>query len=133
MPIYSRPDGLPVVAFEPDAEISPFTLFKRLRKGQEILLVDVRSARGEHRLKGSLRWPGEAWEPPSDREVVLYDAIGEEAVHIARAYQKRGHPRVKALFGGLDLWIFALDPAVVGEETYLVADGPEDQPASEPE
>ncbi|MEZ5331628.1 MAG: DUF1015 family protein [Thermoanaerobaculia bacterium] len=64
-------------------------------------------------------WPGEQWEPPTDRDVVLFDAEGDAAVEIARRYQQRGHPRVKALFGGLDLWTFALDPEVVGEETYL--------------
>ena len=27
---------------------------------------------------------------------------------------------VKALFGGLELWKFSLDPNVVGEHTYLI-------------
>lgn len=121
MPLYSRPDGLPVVAFEPDVEISPFTLFKRLQKGHDLLLVDVRREPGGRRLQGSLARPGEDWEPPADREVVLYDDDGDEAVRIARAWQQRGHPRVKALFGGLELWAFALDPAIVGEQTWLVA------------
>ncbi|MEZ5331626.1 MAG: hypothetical protein R2991_06155 [Thermoanaerobaculia bacterium] len=119
MPLYERPDGLPVVAFEPDAEVSPFTLFKRLNRGQEILLVDVRKTPAGRTLRGALPWPGEQWEPPTDRDVVLFDAEGDAAVEIARRYQQRGHPRVKALFGGLDLWTFALDPEVVGEETYL--------------
>ena len=126
MPLYNRPDGLPVVAFEPDAEISPFTLFKRLRKGHEILLVDVRADRRGRSLKGAVAWPGEDWVPPADREVVLYDEAGDEAVRLARAYQERGHPGVKALFGGLDLWSFALDPEIVGAETYLVT--PDDEP-----
>lgn len=121
MPVYSRPDGLPVVAFEPDAEISPFTLFKRLQKGHDLLLVDVRRRPAGRRLRNALPWPGEDWQPPADREVVLYDEDGDEAVRIARAYQQRGHARVKALFGGLELWSFALDPEIVGEETYLVA------------
>lgn len=119
MPIYNRPDGLPVVAFEPDAEISPFTLFKRLQKGHDLLLVDVRKAPGETTLRGAEPWPGEEWEPPADREVVLFDEEGDRAVAIARACHDRGHPGVKALFGGLQLWTFALDPAVVGEETFL--------------
>lgn len=119
MPLYKRPDGLPVVAFEPDAEISPFTLFKRLKKGQDILLVDVRRPPSGQTLRDALPWPGDEWEPPVDRDIVLFDAEGEAAVEIARRYQRNGHPRVKALFGGLDLWTFALDPTVVGEETYL--------------
>jgi hypothetical protein len=34
--------------------------------------------------------------------------------------QAAGWPRVKALFGGLQLYEFALDPEVVGAETYLL-------------
>jgi hypothetical protein len=34
--------------------------------------------------------------------------------------QAAGWPRVRALFGGLDLYEFSLDPEVVGEETFLV-------------
>ena len=33
--------------------------------------------------------------------------------------QQAGDERCRALFGGLDLYEFALDPAVVGGETYL--------------
>ena len=34
--------------------------------------------------------------------------------------QSAGYPRVKALFGGLELYEFSLDPEVVGQETYLL-------------
>jgi len=33
--------------------------------------------------------------------------------------QARGCARVRALFGGLDLYRFALDPEIVGAETFL--------------
>jgi 3-mercaptopyruvate sulfurtransferase SseA len=52
--------------------------------------------------------------------VVLFDEDGAAALESARRLQAAGHPRVRALFGGLALWDFSLDPQVVGEETYLV-------------
>lgn len=39
---------------------------------------------------------------------------------LARHGQSAGWPRVEALFGGLELYEFSLDPEVVGQETYLV-------------
>ena len=39
---------------------------------------------------------------------------------LAGRLQSRGYGRVKALFGGLDLYEFSLDPEVVGSETFLV-------------
>jgi len=52
--------------------------------------------------------------------VVLFDDDGTTAVDGARHMQGAGWPRVKALFGGLDLYEFSLDPEVVGEETFLL-------------
>jgi hypothetical protein len=34
--------------------------------------------------------------------------------------QAAGYPRVKALFGGLDLYEFSLDPEVLGQDTFLL-------------
>jgi hypothetical protein len=51
---------------------------------------------------------------------VLFDDDGSLAAEGARHMQAAGYPRVRALFGGLELWEFSLDPEVVGEETYLV-------------
>jgi hypothetical protein len=52
--------------------------------------------------------------------VVLFDDDGAVAIDGARHMQAAGYPRVKALFGGLDLYEFSLDPEVVGQETFLV-------------
>lgn len=119
MPYSERPDGKPVVEFDPALEISPFTLFRRLREGRELLIVDVRSQHSRLALDGATRWPGEGWTPPQDRDVVLVDNDGSRAVSLAVGLHQRGFPRVRALFGGLELYEFALDPEVVGDETYL--------------
>lgn len=119
MPTYYRDKETPVVQFDPLLEMSPFTLFRRLREERAPLLVDVRAAPGRLRLTGAVEWPGEEWAPPDDRDTVLFDDDGSEALPIAIRLQGEGHERVRLLFGGLELYEFSLDPAVVGEETYL--------------
>jgi rhodanese-related sulfurtransferase len=114
------PNATPVVQFDPQLEVSPFALFRRLREGSPPLLVDVRPEPGLLALAGAIPYPGPDWAPPRDQDVVLIDDDGALAVEGARHMQQAGWPRVKALFGGLELWEFSLDPQVVGEETYLV-------------
>ena len=121
MPTRLTEDGsAPVVQFDPHLEVSPFALFRRLREGRPPLLVDVRPEPGPLSLAGSIPYPGPDWSPPADEDVVFFDDDGTTAVEGARHVQAAGYPRVKALFGGLELWEFSLDPEVVGEETYLL-------------
>ena len=124
MPFHLRDDGKPVVAFDPRLEISPFALFRRLDEGKEVLLVDVRAREESGRtLKGAVRPAGDDWRPPPEKDVVLFDDDGSAAVEVAQRLIEAGHPRVRALFGGLDLYEFSLDPQVVGAETYLQSTG----------
>ena len=106
--------------FDPTIHTSPFALFRRLREGRPPVLVDVRPEPGPLALQGAIPYPGPDWLPPADQDVVLFDDDGAAALETARRWQAAGHPRVRALFGGLALWDFALDPQVVGEETCLV-------------
>ncbi len=121
MPLHFRSDDKPVVEFDPRLELSPFTLFRRLREGQALLLVDVRSAPRGWTLRGASPLPGPTWVPPAGQDVLLFDDDGTEAVTVARELQAQGHPTVRALFGGLRLYEFSLDPEVVGEETFLLS------------
>jgi rhodanese-related sulfurtransferase len=121
MPTRYLDDATPVVQFDAQHEVSPFAVFRSLRDGTDPpLLIDVRPEPRPLTLRGALPYPGPDWTPPADRDVVLFDDDGATALDGARHMQAAGYPRVKALFGGLDLWEFALDPEVVGEETYLV-------------
>jgi rhodanese-related sulfurtransferase len=121
MPTRFLPDGAtPVVQFDPQLEVSPFAVFRSLREARGPLLLDVRPEPGALTLAGALPYPGPDWTPPSDQDVVLFDEDGAIAIEGARHMQAAGYPRVKALFGGLDLWEFSLDPEVVGADTYLV-------------
>ena len=119
MPSWKRPDDKPVVEFDPRIEISPFTLYRRLREARGPLLVDVRSEPREWTLTGATRWPGEGWEPPNDRDVLLFDDDQREAMPVLQALREAGFERVRRLFGGMELYVFSLDAEVVGEETYL--------------
>ena len=120
MPTRYLDDETPVVQFDPLLEVSPFVLFRRMKEGEAPLLVDVRLEPGRLTLQGAIPYPGPDWSPPRDRDVVLFDEDGSIAIDGARHMQAAGHPRVKALFGGLELYEFSLDPEVVGQETYLV-------------
>jgi hypothetical protein len=124
MPTRYLDDATPVVQFDPQLEISPFALFRRIKDGDPPLLIDVRidvrPAPGRLSLQGAIPYPGPDWTPPADRDVVLFDDDGAAAIDGARHMQAGGWPRVKALFGGLELYEFSLDPDVVGEETFLL-------------
>lgn len=120
MPTRYLDDETPVVQFDPLLEVSPFVLFRRIQEGEAPLLVDVRSEPGRLTLQGAIPYPGPDWSPPQDRDVVLFDEDGSIAIDGARHMQSAGYPRVKALFGGLELYEFSLDPEVIGQETYLV-------------
>jgi hypothetical protein len=120
MPTRDLDDETPVVQFDPQLEVSPFILFRRLKEGQPPLLIDVRSGPGRLTIQGAIPYPGPDWSPPADQDVVLFDDDGAVAIDGARHMQAAGYPRVKALFGGLDLYEFSLDPEVVGQDTFLV-------------
>ena len=116
--------SLPAVDFDPAIDLSPFALFRRLATGRPPLLVDLRPAGvAAVTLAGAVRYPGEAWRPPGDADVVLFDDDGSAAREQARRLQAAGCPGVRALYGGLALYDFSLDPEVVGAERYLVPAG----------
>lgn len=120
MPTTYRDDGKPVVQFDPRLEISPFALFRRLREDRAPLLVDVRPQPGERTLEGAISLPDDSWQPPEETDVVLFDDDGTAAVAHTERLQQAGFERTRALFGGLELYEFSLDPEVVGQGTYLV-------------
>ena len=110
--------------FDPSIDLSPFALFRRLAAGRPPLLVDLRPAGvAAVTLAGALPYPGEAWRPAGDADVVFFDDDGGAARERARRLQAAGFPGVRALYGGLALYDFSLDPEVVGAERYLVAAG----------
>jgi hypothetical protein len=106
--------------FDQRLELSPFALFRRLKEGGQPLLIDVRPSPGRLSLVGAVPDPGPEWSPPRDRDVMLFDDDGTLARERAADLQTAGWTNVRALFGGLDLYEFALDPEVVGAERFLL-------------
>jgi hypothetical protein len=124
MPTKYDEDSAPIIQFDAKREISPFLVFRRLREGKPVTLIDVRKEPKGYTLEGSEPLTAE-FEPAPDHMTVMFDDDGTLAIDVAEAFQERGHAQVKALFGGLELWKFSLDPNVVGEHTYLIELPPE--------
>ena len=120
MPTSYRDDDIPVVSFDPRLEISPFTLFRALRDGKAPLLIDIRSQPMTKTLRGAMPMPRPDWRPLEGQPVVLIDNDGSEAVRLAAELHADGFTTVRALFGGLELYEFSLDPAVVEADTFLI-------------
>jgi hypothetical protein len=114
------PLPLPALSFDPEVEISPYELFRRLREGRAPTLYDLGGrARGATTLRGARAVrPGAGWTPP-EAESVVFDDTGEGARALVVALRGRGVTGVRALFGGLRLYDYCLDPRVVGEDRYL--------------
>jgi hypothetical protein len=120
MPTRHTTRGTPVVQFDPQLEVPPYTVYRRLKEGDPPLLIDVRPAGGRLALMGARALPAPDWTPPREMDVVLVDDDGATAVEMARRLQAAGFPKVRALFGGLQLYEFSLDQQVVGNENYLI-------------
>jgi len=116
----SPPGGtsLPPVDLDPEVEITPYALFRRLREGAPPLLVDVRSVPSGLTFRGAERGNGPGWRPREGRLAVLFDDDGATARELARRLRAEGYD-VVSLFGGLRLYDFCLDPQVVGRERHL--------------
>lgn len=120
MPVDHLPDGTSVVRFVQGLEISPYELFRGLSDGRPFLLLDVREEPGALSLAGARPFAGAGGDLREDVDTVLFDDDGGRAFTLARELQDRGKVRVRALFGGLRLYDFAIDPEVVGAERFLV-------------
>ena len=64
--------------------------------------------------------PGPDWRPMENQRVVLFDDDGSRSVQLAGDLQAEGFADVRALFGGLELYGFSLDPEIVETDTYLI-------------
>lgn len=119
---------LPDVAFEPERHVSPYELFRLLREGRPPRLWALPDT-GPVTLEGALPYPAAGPEAPDlapGEHAVLVDRDGKAALAEIRRLHAT-HPdlvgRVLALYGGLALYDFCLDPRVVGDHRYLRATG----------
>lgn len=117
------PADLPPVRFDPAIDVSPYELFRRLREGRPPALYHLQ---GRERFRLTLYGARPVtedrlragWTPPEEESFWL-DGDGVRSREVALDLRRRGARGVRALFGGLRLYDYALDPRVVGEERYL--------------
>ena len=108
----------------PDPELeklllSPKELAQRLKAGDKLQLLDVRSD-PEYQvlhIEGSrlatrklLDELFSSW--PKDTPIVLYDHFGNRGLDAAHVLTLRGFTAVRALRGGIDAWSQEVDPLV---------------------
>ena len=100
-------------------EITPGELSERLRRGDDIQLIDVRENWEWQisRIPGAELMPLSGFESASSkidptREVVLYCKVGARSMHAAEYLADRGFSKVANLSGGILRWADEVDPAV---------------------
>jgi len=107
-------------AFDPALDCDPYTLFRRLQEGTPPLLLALSAT--NPRLTAAQPWNPD--QPlPTATEIVLVDQDGTIARSLALRLRQAGHHHVHALFGGIALYDYCLDPRVVGDERFLQAQG----------
>ncbi|MEZ4585087.1 MAG: molybdopterin-synthase adenylyltransferase MoeB [Gemmatimonadales bacterium] len=101
------------------AEITPIELDDRLKRGDGLLLVDVRDPWewSLARLSGARLVPLDtiadaAGSLPKDLELVLYCKGGVRSIQAALELQARGFERVTSLAGGIGRWREEVDPSL---------------------
>jgi adenylyltransferase/sulfurtransferase len=100
-------------------EMTPAELSERLRRGDDIQLIDVRENWEWQisRIPGAELIPLSSFESGSlnidrTREVVLYCKVGARSMHAAEYLSDLGFSRVSNLSGGILRWADEIDPAV---------------------
>jgi adenylyltransferase/sulfurtransferase len=100
-------------------EISPRELDERIRRGDDVQLIDVREQWEWQiaRIPGARLMPLSKFEDEVStldrtREVVLYCKVGARSMHAAEYLADNGFSRVSNLSGGILRWSDDVDPAV---------------------
>ncbi len=101
-----------------EMEITPKQLKEKLDRGDQLLLLDVRSPEewGFNHLEGATLIPIEEiqqrhGELPHDEEIIAYCHTGSRSLQVARYLQAIGY-NIKSLNGGIDQWADEIDPTI---------------------
>ena len=100
-------------------QISPAETDRRLRAGERIRLLDIRTRKEWEavRLPRAVRMDQEAMQEilgTWSREdlLVVYDHQGEKSLDAATYFQGQGFSNVRCLAGGIDAWSREIDPSL---------------------
>ena len=105
----------------PVAELEPLALAERRRRGDELLLLDVREAHEVEiaAIEGSLRIPlGELAQRTAEladwkeRPIVVHCKSGVRSARAVRLLADAGFRDVASLAGGIDRWSETVDPSL---------------------
>ena len=114
--------GLPAEAEDEVAQLSALELSKRIERGGELLLLDVREPDeyARTRIEGSRLIPlgqlGERLSELADwreREFVVHCHHGGRSEKACKLLRAAGFARVTNLDGGIEAWSLTVDPSVV--------------------
>ena len=102
-------------AAERAMQIEPRELADRLKRGEKIQLVDVRTREEFEAVKiDNARLFAQDLMPQLSQKnlVVIYDHQGARSMDAAAYFQGHGFENVKSLRGGIDAWSVEVDPKV---------------------
>ncbi|MBS1860030.1 MAG: rhodanese [Acidobacteria bacterium] len=98
---------------------TPAEIRRRLDRGEDLLLIDVREAEelAIASIEGALPRPlsrAAEWLDtlPREGEIVIFCHHGIRSMHAALALAQRGHRNLINLTGGIDLWSIEADPSI---------------------
>jgi rhodanese-related sulfurtransferase len=100
-------------------EISPSEIAKRLQRGEQIPLLDVRSREewDAVHIDGSVFFTQELMQKilsewPREREFVFYCHHGLRSLDAASFFAGHGFQNARTMTGGIDAWSVEVDPAL---------------------
>ena len=98
-------------------EIEPLELKRRIDRGDDILILDVREPEEIARFPGPLNLPmgdvpSRVAELDPDRETIVVCHHGIRSAQAAEYLASNGFERVSNLIGGIDGWSATVDPAI---------------------
>lgn len=112
------PSGYP---FQPEWEIAPRELRRSLDAGEDILVIDCRTAQERElaRIEGSMHVPFqdvssqlERLRDFQDRTIVVHCHQGGRSLRMTALLRREGFAHVRSLAGGIHLWAIDVDPRV---------------------
>jgi len=115
---HGLPSGYP---FQPEWEISPRELRRRLEAGEDLLLIDCRTSQ-ERELAcicGSIHVPFQEagglldqLREHEDRTIVVHCHQGGRSLRLTALMRREGFAHARSLAGGIHLWSIDIDPSV---------------------
>lgn len=107
------------VEFETKFLISSVEVQKKLAAKEDFALIDIRTE-PEYKMmhiEGSQLATRDLVEKifnewPKDREIILYDHTGGQALMGVQSLESKGFSNTKAIAGGIDSWSETVDPLI---------------------